>query len=292
LFIRGAIIMARSLANSAIIRTALLSILLVVAAGCAGIQGRHTTTSVVDYLYPGQTDPVTQQGIPVLNLPMNVAIAFVPDKPGQASALALTEARKSELLERVAAHFRTLDYIESIQIIPSAYLTPKGGFENLNQIQTMYRVETIALVSYDQAQFTDEGMASILYWTIVGAYVVPAEKNSTSTMVDAVVIHIPSRKMLFRAPGVSQVRGHSTPVNLSEELRKDSDDGFNQSVNQMITNLDVQLVAFKEKVKESPEEFQVVRSDGTSGGGALDLPTAALISLLLAGGLWWSSRKP
>ena len=284
--------MARSLANSAIIRTALLSILLVVAAGCAGIQGRHTTTSVVDYLYPGQTDPVTQQGIPVLNLPMNVAIAFVPDKPGQASALALTEARKSELLERVAAHFRTLDYIESIQIIPSAYLTPKGGFENLNQIQTMYRVETIALVSYDQAQFTDEGMASILYWTIVGAYVVPAEKNSTSTMVDAVVIHIPSRKMLFRAPGVSQVRGHSTPVNLSEELRKDSDDGFNQSVNQMITNLDVQLVAFKEKVKESPEEFQVVRSDGTSGGGALDLPTAALISLLLAGGLWWSSRKP
>lgn len=284
--------MTRSLKISLIIRTAFLSMLLVMATGCAGIQKRHTTTSVVDYLYPGETDPVAQQGIPVLNLPMNVAIAFVPDKPGQAPAQALTEARKSELLERVAEHFRKLDYIESIQIIPSAYLTSRGGFENLGQIQTMYGVETIALVSYDQAQFTDEGMASILYWTIVGAYIVPAEKNSTSTMVDAVVMHIPSREMLFRAPGVSQIKGHSTPVNLSEELRQDSNDGFNQAVDQMVANLDVQLVAFQEKVKESPEEYQVVRSDGSSGGGALGLPTAALLALLLTGGVWWSSRKP
>lgn len=283
--------MARFLAISAIMRTALLSIMMIVVAGCAGVQARHTTTSVVDYLYPNQTDPVTEQGAPVLNLPMSVGIAFVPDKPGQAPAQALTEGKKAELLERVAENFRNLDYVKSIQIIPSAYLTARGGFENLNQIRTMYAVETIALVSYDQAQFTDAGMASILYWTIVGAYVVPAEKNSTSTMVDAVVMHIPSRKMLFRAPGVSQIKGHSTPVNLSEELRDDSDAGFNEAVDKMIANLDVQLVAFRDKVKESPDEYQVVRSDGSSGGGALDLPSAALIALLLAGGVWWSSRK-
>jgi rhombotail lipoprotein len=289
-FYPGGIIMARFLAISVFMRTALLSIMIVVA-GCAGIQGRHTTTSVVDYLYPNQTDPVTEQGTPVLNLPMSVGIAFVPDKPGQAPAQALTEAKKAELLERVAENFRKLDYIKSIQIIPSAYLTERGGFENLNQIRTMYAVETIALVSYDQVQFTDAGAASILYWTIVGAYVVPAEKNSTSTMVDAVVMHIPSRKMLFRAPGVSQIKGHSTPVNLSEELRDDSDAGFNEAVDKMIANLDVQLVAFREKVNESPEEYQVVRSDGSSGGGALDIGTAAMFALLLGGGIWWSSRK-
>jgi len=283
--------MERTFAFSAILRTALLSVMMIVAAGCAGVQGRHTTTSVVDYLYPNQTDPVTEQGTPVLNLPMSVGIAFVPDKPGQPPAHALTEAKKTELLERVAAHFRKLDYIKSIQIIPSAYLTARGGFENLNQIRTMYAVETIALVSYDQAQFTDEGVASVLYWTIVGAYVVPGEKNSTSTMVDAVVMHIPSRKMLFRAPGVSQIKGHATLVNLSEELREDSEAGFNEAVDKMIANLDVQLVAFQDKVKESPEEYQVVRSDGSTGGGALGLPAAALIAMLLAGGVWWSSRK-
>lgn len=283
--------MTKSLRMLSIGRTALVLSVLVVIAGCAGTQGRHTTTSIVDYLYPNQATPMTEQGTPVLNLPMRVGIAFVPDKPGQAPARALTESKKTELLDRVAGHFRGLDYIKSIEIIPSAYLTPKGGFENLDQLRTMYGVETIALVSYDQAQFTDAGAASILYWTIVGAYVVPAEKNSTATMVDAVVMHIPSRKMLFRAPGVSQVKGLSTPVNLSEELRMDSDKGFNIAVEKMIANLDAGLIAFREKVKESPEEYQVVRTGGSSGGGALEIPVAALFALLLVGGLWWSQRR-
>jgi rhombotail lipoprotein len=283
--------LANFLGNRSIMWAVLASVLLVLAAGCAGVRNRHTTTSIVDYLYPNQTEPVAQQGTPVLNLPMRVGIAFVPDKSWQGGADALTESKKSELLKSVAENFRKRDFIKSIEIIPSAYLTPQGGFENLNQIQTMYGVETIALVSYDQAQFTDEGMASILYWTIVGAYVVPGEKNSTSTMVDAVVMHIPSRKMLFRAPGVSRVKGLSTPVNLSEELRVDSETGFNEAVDKMIANLDIGLDAFKEKVKASPAEYKVVRSGQSSGGGALDFPMAALIALLLGGGLSWSSRR-
>jgi len=283
--------MTESRAVFNVLRRVFLFVLTITVAGCGGMQGRHTTTSVVDYLYPNQKDPVAEKGTPVLNLPMSVGIAFVPDKPGQGPATALTEGKKAELLDRVAEHFRALDYIKSIEIIPSAYLTTQGGFENLDQIRTMYGVETIALVSYDQAQFTDEGMASILYWTIVGAYVVPAEKNSTSTMVDAVVMHIPSRKMLFRAPGVSQIKGLSTPVNLSEELRVDSEKGFTAAVDEMIANLDAGLIAFREKVKESPEEYQVVQSGQSSGGGALDFPAAVLIALLLAGGLWWSRRR-
>jgi len=264
--------------------------LAILASGCAGMQSRHTTTSVVDYLYPNQNEPVAQTGTPVLNLPMTVGIAFVPDKPGQAPARSLTESKKTELLNRVAEHFRKRDYVKAIEIIPSAYLTPRGGFANLDQIRTMYGIETIALVSYDQVQFTDEGMASVLYWTIVGAYVVPAEKNSTSTMVDAVVMHIPSGKMLFRAPGVSQIKGLSTPINLSEELRVDSEKGFNEAVDKMIVNLDAQLVAFEEKAKSSPEEYKIVHSGGSSGGGAFGLPVAALISLLLCAGAWWARR--
>lgn len=261
------------------------------ASGCAGMQSRHTTTSVVDYLYPNQHDPVAQVGTPVLSLPMTVGIAFVPDKWGQTRASALTESKKTELLNRVAEHFRELDYVKAIEIIPSAYLTPKGGFANLEQIRTMYGIETIALVSYDQAQFTDEGMASVLYWTIVGAYVIPAEKNSTSTMVDAVVMHIPSRKMLFRAPGVSHIKGLSTPVNLSEELRVDSEKGFNEAVDKMIVNLDAQLVAFEDKVKSSPKEYTVVDRGGSYGSGAIGFPAGALISLLLCAGAWWARRE-
>jgi len=111
-------------------------------------------------------------------------------------------------------------------------------------------------------------------------------------MVDAVIMHIPSRKMLFRAPGVSQVKGRSTLVNLSEELRADSAKGFDLAVEAMIKNLAPQIVSFQEKVKSSPEEYKVVRASNSRGGGAFDSVMAALIGLLLAGGVWWSRRRP
>lgn len=271
------------------IRLVLAGLALATAAGCAGMRGQHTTTSVVDYLYPdAKKEPVVEQGVPVLSLPMRVGIAFVPESHGST----LTEAKKTELLEKVAANFRKLEFIKAIEIIPSAYLTPKGGFANLDQVRTMHGIEAIALVSYDQKQFTDEGLASIVYWTIVGAYIVPGEKNSTYTMVDTVIMHVPSRKMLFRAPGTSQIKGYSTPVNLTEELRADSEKGFNEAVDKMIPALEQQLTAFQEKVKASPEEYKVVRADSnTRGGGAFDAVTAALIGLLLTGGAWWSRRR-
>ncbi len=47
------------------------------ATGCAS--GRiQQTTSVVDYLYPGEKDQAANPGTPVLSLPLRVGIAFVP----------------------------------------------------------------------------------------------------------------------------------------------------------------------------------------------------------------------
>ena len=57
---------------------------------------------------------------------------------------------------------------------------------------------------------------------------------------------------LSRAPGVSNVKGSSTAVNLSEELRDDSKKGFQQATENMITNLDTQLNRFKDKNKGKP----------------------------------------
>ena len=68
----------------------------------------------------------------------------------------------------------------------------------------------------------------------------------------------------------------------SEELRMDSEEGFNEAVDKMIVNLDAQLVAFEEKVKTSPEEYTVVQSGGGSGGGANAFPGALVIFLLLS----------
>lgn len=273
--------------------------------GCATGSTKNAT-SVVDYLFPNTKDPVVTPGIPTLTLPLRVGIAFVPsDSSGhsrrssgvfasyQDGSPALTEKRKSDLMQEVAGHFKKYPFVKDIEIVPSAYLRPGGSFSNLEQIRTMYDVDVIALLSYDQVQFTDEGMLSITYWTIVGAYVIPGEKNDTQTMLDAVVYDIPSRKMLFRAPGMSRIKGSATLVNQSEELRADSGRGFDEAAREMIVNLDEQLTNFKAKVKERTEEYKVVHSPGYSGrgGGSVDLISLLLIAGLGGYFLWMRKRN-
>ncbi|MES9990402.1 MAG: rhombotarget lipoprotein [Candidatus Thiodiazotropha sp.] len=258
---------------------------------CAGQQTR-TKSSVVDYLYPKDSKTVIQPSIPTLNIPIKVGIAFVPEQSSRSRGIniwsgivgggSLTEADKSELLETVADNFRKYEFVSEIEVIPSAYLTEGGSFQNLDQIKTMYGIDVIALVSYDQVQFTDEGLLSITYWTLVGAYIISGEKNDTSTMLDTAVYDIESRKMLFRAPGTSNVKGRSTPVNLSEELRVDSVNGFKNAAEKMTANLDLQLSKFKEKIKSEPGKVKIVHREGYSGGGAVGFLELFLIVVAFA----------
>lgn len=262
--------------------------------GCSAFapRERHNSTSVVDFLYPDKNQVAETPGIPVLSLPLRVGIAFVP--PARYGAYhapeVLTETQKMELMQQVADHFKKYPYVKDIELIPSAYLRPKGGFANLDQLRRLYGIDVIALVSYDQVQFTDEGLLSLTYWTIVGAYVFRGEKNDTHTMLDTVVYDIASRKMLFRAPGTNHVKGHATLVNLSEQLRVDSAASLKAATKDMIVNLDQQLVAFKDKIKRRPTEYKVVRTSGYSGGGSVDEVFLTLLAVL-CGGLWWIRRR-
>lgn len=258
-------------------------------AGCSS-QQVGSKSSVVDYLYPTTAVPQVQSSIPLLKLPIKLGIAFVPEqtpvKRGvnfwsgtSATNDVLTETHKMEILEKIAGHFRTQKFIGEIQTIPSVYLTKHGSFTNLDQIKTMYGVDVIALVSYDQVQFTDDTKLSISYWTIVGAYLISGQKNDTNTLMDTVVYDIDSRRMLLRAPGISSVKGRSTPINLNEELRLDSQEGFERASNDMVNNLESQLAAFKEKIKQRPKEIKVENASHYSGSGAIDI---SLLLLLLA----------
>lgn len=260
--------------------------------GC-GAQQRYQKSSVVDYLYPDKAEPAETPTIPVLSLPIKVGIAFVPfgesKKSTVPSLLHMPDPNFSErdriaLMQEVSGHFKKYQFVKSIELIPSAYLTPGGSFSNLDQLRTMFGVDVIALLSYDQAQFTDQGSLSLSYWTLVGAYVMQGEKNDTNTMMDAAVYHIQSRKMLFRAPGISRIKGSATPVNLSEQLRLDSAAGFNEAAKDLVVNLQIQLDLFREKVKSSPEEFKVISRAGSTGGGEMD---AFSLTLVIGMGTYW-----
>ena len=165
--------------------------------GCAS-QKMGSRSSVVDYLYPQDQQVNIEPATPVLTLPLRVGIAFVPadrshSSGGNAWALSqhganlLDETAKQRIMENIAGHFRSLDYISDIQIIPGTYLRPQGSFANLEQLKSMFGFDVIALVSYDQLQFSDETKGALSYWTLVGAYLVSGQKNDTSTLMDTAV---------------------------------------------------------------------------------------------------------
>ena len=270
----------------------LVILIALVALGLSGCSSQriNTKSSVMEYLYPTSENFLVATSTPHLKLPLRVGVAFVPESSdnnssnniwtGKSYSGQITEFKKNQILERVSDNFRELKFVSSIEVIPSAYLTPGGSFSNISQIKTMYGIDVIALVSYDQVQFTDEGALSLSYWTIVGAYLVSGEKNDTSTLMDTVVYDIESKSMLFRAPGTSRVLGKSTLVNLSEELRADSIKGFEDAADDMVINLKNQLSTFQERIKENPEKVKISNRDGAGSLGVT--PLIILLLLLVA----------
>jgi rhombotail lipoprotein len=254
---------------------------------------QHRKASVVDYLYPSGREVVVTPSIPTLNLPLKIGIAFVPSSEDAVSlATAVPESDRQKLMNQIADHFRQQAFVKNIETIPTSYLTAQGGFENLAQVGRMFDVDVVALLSYDQMQFTNQGRSSLTYWTIVGAYLVEGEKNDTRTLLDAAVFDVTSHKLLFRAPGVSTVKGSATPVNAEEALRHDAARGFQIAATDLLGNLDTQLDAFRTKVREAKTDVKVVESEeykarkqsgGGSGGGAADAMLLVAVAILGAG---------
>lgn len=264
--------------------------------GCVGLWGdrrRHEASSVVQFLYPDRNMPFIEPRIPTLRLPLRVGVAFIPTGThgGRHSRGAgFNEQQKTELMRKVAAQFKTLPFVQSIELIPTTYLRPGGGFENLDQLRAMMGIDVVALIAYDQTQTSDDTEASLAYWTIVGAYLVEGQRNATHTLMEAVVYDIPSRSLLFRAPGTSTIKNHATLIRNEYELRKASVGGLEQASAQMTTNLAQELELFKVRAKEEPQNIRIEHKPGYTGGGALDGTFAALLALLAVAGFARSRR--
>ena len=284
-------------ASHRIISSALALLLTLSLTGCVGMWGRvrhHESSSVVQFLYPNKDLPFIQPQIPTLRLPLRVGIAFLPGSSsgGRYAVQAnFTEQHKTELLRQVSAQFKALPFVQSIEIIPVTYLRPGGGFENLDQLRAMLGIDVIALIGYDQSQNSRDTEASIAYWTIVGAYLVPAQRNSTNTLMEAVVYDIPSRSLLFRAPGTSSMINNATLFRSAHELSKDSAQGIEQAAAQMTTNLAQEIELFKVRAREEPQSVKIEHRPGYTGGGSLDVLFALSLIILLGTAAVRASRN-
>ena len=235
------------------------------------------SSSLVDYLYPdGQEPPDVEQTIPYLELPLRVGIGFVP---GQAGYGTISEATKMQLLAKVKAEFIDREYISYIEVIPDTYLRSSKGVVGMQQVARLYDVDVMALVSYDQVAVSEENPAGLLYWTIVGAYLIKATSNEIQTFVDTAVFDVDTARLLFRAPGAHTMSDRSTLVEAGEVVRKAKDESITAAMGQMTGNLAVELDRFQERVKDDPSVAKTQWRPG-SGGGAVGLWMLGLLALI------------
>jgi rhombotail lipoprotein len=235
------------------------------------------SSSLVDYLYPdGQEPPDVEQTIPYLELPLRVGIGFVP---GQAGYGTISEATKMQLLAKVKAEFIDREYISHIEVIPDTYLRSSKGVVGMQQVARLYDVDVMALVSYDQVAVSEENPAGLLYWTIVGAYLIKATSNEVQTFVDTAVFDVDTARLLFRAPGAHTMSDRSTLVEAGEVVRKAKDESITAAMEQMTGNLAVELDRFQERVKDDPSVAKTQWRPG-SGGGAIGLWMLGLLALI------------
>jgi rhombotail lipoprotein len=244
---------------------------------------RAISSSLMEFLYPDETSRAEHVAeIPTLTLPVKVGLAFVPSTNWARDGI--NSSQQIALLENVKKSFMQYDFINNIEIIPSDYLKGGQGFETLEQVSRLYDVDVMALVSYDQVTQSTEKKAALLYWTIVGMYVIPANENSVQTFVDTAVFDVKSRKMLFRAPGISKLEESSTAIKIDAVLAEKSIEGFTLAVDDMNKNLDAELSRFRTRVKEE-NVAKIERRAGYSGG------SLAYFGLLVLGATMVLRRK-
>jgi len=257
--------------------------------------------SVLEYLYPtGKTATPAREV--KLELPLRVAVAFAPTSRDGASADPFSEVERRELLKRVVEAFRSIPEVQSVDILPTSALRPSGGFENLEQAAGTLDANVVALLSYDQVQFEDPSMLSLLYLTIVGAFVIPGNLHQTQTLLDASVFDVASHNLLFTGSGSSKVDARSTLVGNDRVQRETSAGGFDMATEDLIASLNKALAVFREHAKngtvrgQGTPSLQVVSHEPPSssaggGSGALGPVELAGIALLLVAGFVGARRS-
>jgi rhombotail lipoprotein len=266
------------------IRVLLAAMLAVSLAGCAALgasfctpycnSSQHSSSSLVEFLYPNGQVPPGDNSIPELHVPLRVGLAFLPGRGGVGPDAALRE----ELLERVRSHFSDRKFVSEIVIIPDYYLASQRGFQGLEAVQRLYSIDLMALVSYDQVTHEDENNWSLGYLTIVGAYVLKGNRYDVSTLVDLAVVDPATRSLVLRAGGIDTRHGNTTLIEQPREAREAANIGFSAASEQMIGHFDAALSAFEAEVRAGRANVRVVHRGTAGGSGAFTWPW--LVALL------------
>ncbi len=222
---------------------------------CASMENtsrQRQVASVLAYLFPGKEYvPPAAETVAELRVPFRIGVAFVPD--AASTPFRLPESDRLKLAGKVSDAFRNYPFVREIVPVPSMYLEPGGGFENLHRVASMLKLDVIALVSFDQVQNAGATGWSFLYWTGIGAYSIEGDRYDILTSVEATVFDIKSQHLLMRAGGISNIKGTATLVGFSEKAREARTRGFDEAVTEMIGKLHAEVKGFRERAPKDPK---------------------------------------
>lgn len=247
---------------------------------------RYSSSSLVEFLYPGGELPPREDSIPELHVPLRVGLTFLPAHGGAGGPDA---ALREELLERIRQRFSERKFVAEIVLIPDYYLSSQRGFDGLQGVQRLYAVDLMALVSYDQVTHADQNGWSLGYLTIVGAYLIKGDRYDVATLLDLAVVDPASRSLVLRAGGVDRRHGNIPLMSEPRESREAADAGFSAAADQMIEHFDTALGGFEAAVRAGRANVRIVHrgaAGGTAGGGAITWPWLAVLAALVAGRSW------
>jgi len=240
--------------------------------GCTSPTTTTRQSSLLDYLSSGEQAAATGAEAKV-RLPLEVGVAFLPGGSvasqgiwktgGKTEAVFITAQDETRLGQAIQARFSGKPWVRSLKVIPSFYLRERGGFQDVERVAALNRVDVMILVSLNQVQFTSPKWYSIANWTGLGAYTMRGDKNDTSTFIDAAVFDVASRSLLFRATGTSAAKGSATWAGREEKLRQQSVASLGQAVEDLCGHLDGAVATFKEEVlKGRRKDVHLLDRDG------------------------------
>ena len=235
------------------------------------------STSLVQFLYPDGKLPLQDKSNPVLNLPLHVGLAFIPD---QMHSTVISPVTKNQLLENVKTAFESKEYVAEITIIPELYLQGNQGYSTLEQVKALYQLDVIALVSYDQLLNSQENLLGLTYLTIVGAFIFHGTDYNVNTLMDLAVVDVNSQNILFRAAGTSTSQNKRVSYIKHKQAFIDKQNWeFERAMQQMQGNLVLALDKFESRLRnrDENEKIEVNYREGYSGGSV----SLSLLLLLL-----------
>jgi rhombotail lipoprotein len=269
-------------------------------AGCAHNQMSTSSSSVPlsSFMKPVSESRTVTKKTP-LSLPASVAILFVPGKEGYGSIPYTGLYQASEKLKQQLLN--NPKYISSVTIIQADETKNKISLE---EIRASYAADIVIILSYQQDQRNSQaGAAGLMDVSIVGAFIVPGVETKTITLVDAKVIHIPNKALIFRTSEVDERSKYSTSYGVDSSVKEESINGLLAATGELGNSLNKALIKFENydmsqsvpmsflassnaaDETQASDYWKKVDSYKSSGGGAFGfLPF--LIALAVCGLAW------